>query len=165
MEDSGPLRRSAPSGQALSSFEMGRDDVNVTCTYGKVSVWFGRQTPEVVVGKLLLGISEVDRSAVHEVDIVCPFERITDYESMGYTLVSYAKWEEGYRATFHISFNNKASLYHFAEYILEKLKKRDMAIDIYWNGDDSDIIRLAEQLKSIDNWKVKSANYRDAGQG
>jgi hypothetical protein len=71
------------SNQSLSSYEMGRDDVNVICTYGKISVWFGRQTPEVVVGRILISISRIDKSAVHEVEIVCPFEKITEYESHG----------------------------------------------------------------------------------
>jgi hypothetical protein len=163
MEDIETLGKFVPAAQPLSSFEMGRDDVNVVCTYGKISVWFGRQTPEVVVGKILIGISTIDRSAIHEVDIVCPFDKITYYESHGYTLVSYAKRDGGYRATFQISFNNKKALFHLAEYILEKLKTRDMDIDIYWSGDDSDIIKLAEQLEDISGWNVKEVNYKESG--
>lgn len=163
MEDTEQLEKTVPAAHPLSSFEMGRDDVNVVCTYGKISIWFGRQTPEVVIGKVLIGISSVDRSAVHEVDIVCPFEKITEYESHGYTLVSYAKCSEGYRATFHISFNNNNALFHLAEHILQKLKTRDMNIDVYWTGDDSDIIKLSEQLQKIDSWDVKEIHYKEAG--
>lgn len=149
------------SNQSLSSYEMGRDDVNVICTYGKIAVWFGRQTPEVVVGRILISISRIDKSAVHEVEIVCPFEKITEYESHGYVLVSYAKCEGGYRATFHIPFYNKKALFFFAEHIVRKLQQRDVKIDIYWNGDDSDITRLTEHLEEIDDWKVKKINYKD----
>ena len=163
MEEIEAIDKIVPAAHPLSSFEMGRDDVNVVCTYGKISIWFGRQIPEVVVGKILIGISTIDRSAVHEVDIVCPFGKITDYESHGYTLVSYAKYNKGYRATFHISFNNNKALFHLAEHILEKLKTRDMNIDVYWSGDDSDIIKLSERLENIDGWRIKGVNYKEAG--
>ncbi|MDK2892966.1 hypothetical protein [Methanohalophilus sp.] len=161
MEETEPLEKTVPASQSLSSFEMGRDDVNVVCSYGKISIWFGRQTPEVVVGKVLIGISSVDRTAVHEMDIVCPFEKITEYESYGYTLVSYAKCSQGYRATFQISFNNNKALFHLAEHILQKLKTSDMNMDVYWTGDDSDITKLSEQLKDINGWNIKEINYKE----
>jgi acylphosphatase len=41
------------------------------------------------------------------------------------------------------------------------LQQRDVKIDIYWNGDDSDITRLTEHLEEIDDWKVKKINYKD----
>jgi len=80
---------------SLSSFEMGRDDVNVVCTYGKISIWFGRQVPDIVIGQMLLGIARIDQSAVHELEVVCDFDEITDYESNGYVLVSYARSKMG----------------------------------------------------------------------
>ena len=52
--------------QSLSSFEMGRNDVNVICTYGKIAVWFGRKVPDYVIAQILIGISRIDQSTVHE---------------------------------------------------------------------------------------------------
>ena len=149
--------------QSLSSFEMGRDDVNVLCTHGKVSIWFGRQVSDVVVGQVLIGISSVDASSVHECDIVCPFEEIADYESHGYVLVSYAKTDNGYRTTFNVPFSSKVALFHFAGSIGKELKDKNVKIDIYWTGDDADIVLLYEELNKINGWNLKEIKYKDEG--
>lgn len=146
---------------SLSSFEMGRDDVNVICTYGKISIWFGRQVPDIVIGRILLGISNIDPSAVHELDFICDFEEITEYESHGYVLVSYARSEGGYRTTFHVPFSSKKALFHLAGSITEELKDKNIILDCYWTGDDSDIMRLYGELSNIEGWKLKSINYKD----
>lgn len=147
--------------QSLSSFEMGRDDVDVLCTHGKVSIWFGRQVPDVVVGQVLIGISSVDASSVHECDIVCPFEEIAGYESHGYVLVSYAKTDNGYRTTFNVPFSSKVALFHFAESISKELKDKNVKIDIYWTGDDADIVLLYQKLSNINEWELKLVKYKD----
>jgi hypothetical protein len=149
------------SSQPLASVEMGRDEVNVVCTYGKISVWFGRQVPEVVIGQILISISNIDTSAVHEYYMVCDFEKITDYEGCGYVLVSYAKSENGYRATFNVPFSNKTALLCMADSILKELKNKDVTIDVYWTGNDADIMRLSDELHNIDGWRVKQINYKD----
>ncbi|WP_406660420.1 hypothetical protein V7O66_11300 [Methanolobus sp. ZRKC3] len=146
---------------SLSSFEMGRDDVHVTCTYGKISIWFGRQVPDVVVGEVLLGISKIDKSAVHELEVVCDFEEITDYESSGYVLVAYARADKGYRATFHVPFYSKKALFLLAGSITKELKDNDMMLDCYWTGDDSDIMKLYDEFSSIQDWDIKNVNYKD----
>lgn len=147
--------------QSLSSFEMGRDDVNMLCTHGKITLWFGRQVPDVVIGHVLIGISSVDTSSVHECDIVCSFEEIAEYESRGYVLVSYAKRDNGYRTTFNVPFSSKMVLYHFAEYIIKELKNKNVKIDVYWTGNDTDIVLLYDKLSNIDRWKLKQVKYKD----
>lgn len=154
---------SIEASHSLSSYEMGTDEVKIVCTYGKVSIWYGRKTPEVIVGQTLLGISKIDKTAVHETEIICDFDKITEYESGGYILVSYAKAKNGYRAMFNIPFYSNKALYYLAESIIESLKEDDVYIDIYWNGDDSDITRLSNEFKTIDGWKVKDINYKDEG--
>ncbi len=149
--------------QSLSSFEMGRDDVNVLCTHGKVALWFGRQVPDVIIGQILLDISNVDASSVHECDIVCPFEEIAEYESHGYVLVSYAKTDNGYRTTFNVPFSSKTALFHFAETISKELKNKNVNIDIYWTGNDADIVLLYDKLSNIDGWNLKQVKYKDEG--
>ncbi len=149
--------------QSLSSFEMGRDDVNVLCTHGKVTLWFGRRVPDVIIGQILLDISNVDASSVHEYDIVCPFEEIAEYESHGYVLVSYAKTDNGYRATFNVPFSSKTALFHFAETISKELKNKNVNIDIYWTGNDADIVLLYDKLSNIDEWNLKQVKYKDEG--
>lgn len=149
--------------QSLSSFEMGRDDVNVLCTHGKVTLWFGRRVPDVIIGQILLDISNVDASSVHEYDIVCPFEEIAEYESQGYVLVSYAKTDNGYRATFNVPFSSKTALFHFAETISKELNNKNVNIDIYWTGNDADIVLLYDKLSNIDGWNLKQVKYKDEG--
>lgn len=146
---------------SLSSFEMGRDDVDVVCTYGKISIWFGRQVPDIVIGQILLGISNIDNSAVHELEMICDFDEIMEYESHGYVLVSYAKSKDGYRTSFNVPFSSKKALFHLAGSITEELKDKDTILDCYWTGDDSDIMRLYEGLSNIDGWRLKSINYKD----
>lgn len=146
---------------SLSSFEMGRDDVKVVCTYGKISIWFGKQVPDVVVGQILLGIANIDASTVHELELVCGFDDIMEYESDGYVLVSYARSKEGYRTTFNIPFSSKKALFRLASAVTEDLKDKDTILDCYWTGDDSDIMRLYEELSNIEGWNLKSINYKD----
>ena len=100
--------------QSLGSFEMGRNDVNVVCTYGKIAVWFGRKVPEYIIAQVLIGISKVDSSTVHEFEIICEFDEITEYESKGYILVSYGKTAGGYRVNYSIPFSNKKALFHLS---------------------------------------------------
>jgi hypothetical protein len=153
--------RISPS-QSLGSFEMGRNDVDVTCTYGKIAVWFGRTIPDYIIAQVLIGISKVDPSTVHEFEVICDFEEITEYESKGYTLVSYGKTAGGYRVNYSIPFSNKKALFHLSKFILEQLRRGDVHKDFYWNGNDSDIQRLYQELRSIiDNWELKAINYKE----
>ncbi len=145
----------------LSHYEMGTDDVNVFCTYGKINVWFGRKTPEAVIGKLLLEISNMDKSALHETEMICDFETITAYESHGYVLISYAKAREGYRVIFNVPFHNKKALLHLARAVLNKLTTDDTSLDIYWDGNDSRITQLSDELSNIPGWKVKNVVYKE----
>jgi hypothetical protein len=146
---------------SFSSFEMGRDDAHMICTYGKISIWFGRQVPDIVIGQILLAMARTDQSAVHELEVICDFDEITDYESNGYVLVSYARSKEGYRTTFNIPFSSKKALFALAGSISRGLKKEDIVVDCYWTGDNSDIMRLYEELSSIEGWKLKNINYKE----
>ncbi|AKB19799.1 MULTISPECIES: hypothetical protein [unclassified Methanosarcina] len=147
--------------QSLGSFEMGRNDVNVVCTYGKIAVWFGRKVPDYIIAQVLIGISKVDPSTVHEFEIICDFDEITEYESKGYILVSYGKTTGGYRVNYSIPFSNKKALFHLSRFVLEELQKGEVRKDFYWNGSDCDIQRLYKEFRNnIDNWELKAINYK-----
>ncbi|WP_292374467.1 hypothetical protein [Methanosarcina sp. UBA411] len=151
--------------QSLGSFEMGRNDVTVICTYGKIAVWFGRKVPDYIIAQILIGISKVDQSTVHEFEIICKFDEITEYESKGYTLVSYGKTASGYRVNYSIPFSNKKALFHLSKFILEELQKGETRKDFYWNGSDCDIQRLYHEFKNnIENWELKAINYKTESQ-
>jgi len=148
--------------QSLNSLEMGREDVHVVCTYGKIAVLFRRKVPDYVIAQVIIGISKVDPSAVNEFEIICDFDDITEYESKGYTLVSYGKTTGGYRVNYSISFSSKKALFHLSKYILQELMLGDVRKDIYWNGNDSDIHRLYMELSNnIENWELKAINYKE----
>lgn len=148
--------------QVIGSYEMGRNDVKVTCTYGKIAVWFGRGVPDYIIAQVLIGISNVDPSTVHEFEIICAFEDITEYESKGYTLVSYGKTSNGYRVSYSIPFSSKKALFNLSKHILKELGEGDVRKDFYWNGSDLDIQRLYQELhNSIDKWELKAINYKD----
>ncbi|KKG09184.1 hypothetical protein EO95_17665 [Methanosarcina sp. 1.H.T.1A.1] len=155
------LEAKISSPQPLGSFEMGRNDVNVVCTYGKIAVWFGRKVPDYIIAQVLIGISKVDPSTVHEFEIICDFDEITEYESKGYILVSYGKTAGGYRVNYSIPFSNKKALFHLSRFVLEELHKGEVRKDFYWNGSDCDIQRLYKEFKNnIDNWELKAINYK-----
>lgn len=147
----------------ISNIEMGRDDINIICTYGKISIWFGRTVADNLIWKILTSISIVDKLAVHEKEIVCSFEDITSYESKGYILISYAKFESKYRATFNIPFARKNALIYLADSISKQLKDKNVSVDVYWTGNDIDITKLYQELKNIDGWKLKNINYKEEG--
>ncbi len=149
------------SAQSLCAIEMGRDDVNVVCSYGKISVWFGRTAPGRVIWKVLTCISNVDKLAIHEKEIICSFDDITVYESYGYVLISYARSKGGYRATFNIPFLSNQALIYLADSIFKELKEKNVLIDIYWAGDYPNIVRLYQELCNIEEWKLKNITYKD----
>ncbi len=161
MDDKTTTKNLISSKLPFSSLEMGRDDVNVVCTYGKISIWFGRQVPDIIIGQILLGIASIDKSAVHELETICDFEDIMGYESHGYILVSYVRSSNGYRASFNVPFSSKKALFHLAGSITEELKDKDTVLDCYWTGDNSDIMRLYQELCNIGGWKLKVINYKD----
>jgi len=147
--------------QSLGSFEMGRSDVSVVCTYGKIAVWFGRKVPDYIIAQILLGISKVDPSTVHEFEVICDFEDITEYESKGYTLVSYGKTTGGYRVNYSIPFSSKKALFNLSRFTVEELEKGDVRKDFYWNGNDSDIQKLYQEFQSnVEGWELKAINYK-----
>ncbi|MBC7085528.1 MAG: hypothetical protein H5T43_04070 [Methanomethylovorans sp.] len=147
--------------QALSTMEMGRDDVNVVCSYGKISVWFGRTVPRTIIWNVLTCISNVDNLAVHEKEIICNFDDIAVYESYGYVLISYAKTEGGYRATFNVPFLSDKALIYLTDSIFNELKETNVLIDIYWVGDYTNVMRLYQELSNIEEWKLKNITYKD----
>lgn len=149
--------------QSLNFFEMGRSDVNIVCTYGKISIWFGRRAPVDVIKEILIIISNVDKSTVHECEFFCEYEEITEYENNGYILVSYARSGNKYRATFNVPFSNDTALHYLTSSIKTQLLNEDVNINLYWTGDDSGIMQLYEKLKNINGWKLKQINYKDEG--
>jgi hypothetical protein len=148
-------------GREISLVEMGSDDINVFCTQGKINLWLGRQVSEPLIRQVIFGISNVDPSVSHELEIICNFDTISMNESLGYKLISYSKTKGGYRAVFKLSFSKKFALDHFVRSILDHLKEKGVKLTLHWDGSPGMIIHLYNELKKHDGMKIKRIEYKD----
>ncbi len=144
----------------ISIAEMGSDDVTVSCTQGKIILWFGRQVSESVIQRVIFGISKVDSSVNYEQEVICAFNAISEYENMGYVLTSYAKTRGGYRAVFNIPFSKKFALAYFIKSIVNQLREKDVRKILHWNGGFDRIMQIYNELKKLDGWKIKRIEYK-----
>jgi hypothetical protein len=149
------------SGRDVSFVEMGRDDVLLSCTQGKITLWLGRQASEDLVWQIISGISKVDSSVVHEQEVVCGFDAISKHEGKGYILSSYAKTRGGYRAIFTIPFSKKNALKYFVKSIIEELKETDVRKVFHWDGSLARIMLIFNEFKRLENWEIKRIEYKD----
>ncbi len=150
-----------PEGREISVVEMGRDDMTVTCTQGKIILWFGRQVSESLIRQVIFGISNIDSSVNHEREIICEFNNIAEYENLGYVLTSYAKTKGGYRAIFNIPFSKKFALAHFVKSIASQLKEKDVKKTLHWNGSVDRMILIYNEFKKLEEWGIKRIEYKD----
>lgn len=150
----------------ISMVEMGHDSVNISCTQGKIIIWFGRQVNETLVRQVIFGISNVDSSVNYEQEVICEYGAIAEYENMGYILTSYAKSKGGYRAIFNVPFSRRFALAHFVKSIVDQLKERDVKKTLHWDGSLARISLIYDELKNIDGWGIKKIEYKsDDGKG
>ncbi|MCK4938567.1 MAG: hypothetical protein KAR85_08190 [Methanosarcinales archaeon] len=143
----------------IVSIEMGCDYVHLYCTTGKIKLWFGRLTSRYVVATVLQSLAKIDSSFNHEREIICDYDRIPVYENHDYTLMSYGKTDDGYRAQFNIQFSKQYALNHFIESIAKELINGDIDKTIHWNGSIDRIILIGKELESIDSWKISKVEY------
>ncbi|MCZ7356973.1 MAG: hypothetical protein O8C66_16040 [Candidatus Methanoperedens sp.] len=148
----------------VTAIEMGRDDVIVSCTQGKIMIWFGRQATEQVIRQVIFGISNADSSVNHEQEVICSFSAIADYENIGYVLTSYAKTRNGYRAIFNIPFSKKFALVHFVKSIEDQLKQKDVRKTFHWDGSKGRILQIYNELKKLEGWEIKRIDYKVEGE-
>ncbi|MDV0445899.1 hypothetical protein MmiAt1_15000 [Methanimicrococcus sp. At1] len=148
--------------QALVSFEMGNDDIDLICTYGKITLLCRSEIPDYTIGLILKTISAVDNSTSHETEILCDFDDIQNYQRMGYTLVSYGRCSDQYRVAFNIPFSSEKAVYNLTIALFDELsKEKTLKKDFYWSGKDHNIIQLFNELKDINGWKVKTIKNKD----
>lgn len=144
----------------ITMVELGRDDVTVSLTPGKIILWFGRQVSESLIRDVIFGISGIDSSVNHEQEVICDFNAISEYESMGYVLTSYAKTKGGYRVIFNVPFSKKFALAHFVKSIVNQLKEKDVRKTLHWDGSLDRMILLYNELKKLDGWEMKRIEYK-----
>jgi hypothetical protein len=148
----------------VTMVELGRDDVTVSLTPGKIILWFGRQVSESLIRDVIFGISGVDSSVNHEQEVICDFSAIPEYENMGYVLTSYARTKGGYRTIFNVPFSKKVALAHFVKSIVNQLKEKDVRKTLHWDGSIDRIILIFNELKKLDGWELKRIEYKEEGE-
>ncbi|MCZ7381830.1 MAG: hypothetical protein O8C64_09750 [Candidatus Methanoperedens sp.] len=149
----------------ITMVELGRDDVTVSLTPGKIILWFGRQVSESLIRDVIFGISGIDSTVNHEQEVICDFSTIPEYENMGYVLTSYARTKGGYRAIFNVPFSKKSALAHFVKSIVNQLKEKDVKKTLFWDGSFDRIILIFNELKKLDGWELKRIEHKEEEKG
>lgn len=145
----------------ITSIEMGCDSVQMSCTTRKIKVWLGRKTSNDVVKKVIDCFSKIDSSITHEKEIICNYEQIPVYENHGYTLISYGKAKDRYKAIFNIQFSKQNARKLFIESIVKELNESEVNKVLHWTGSIPRIMLIFHELKSIDGWDITKIEYRE----
>ena len=143
------------------SIEVSGPAVSIVLTQGAINIWFGRKLDKSIIAKILLIISRVDATAEHEKEVLCPFEKISEFENNGYILTSYARKKEKYRAIFVVPFSNSRALEMFMESITQETEKEDVKITLYWRGGRIRMNLIKEELSRLDCFGTLNVIYKD----
>jgi len=143
------------------SIEVSGPAVSVVLTQGAINIWFGKKFDKSIIAKILLIISKVDGTAEHEKEVLCPFEKISEFENNGYILTSYARKKEKYRAIFVVPFSNSRALEMFMESISQETEKEDVKITLYWRGGRIRMNLIKEELSRLNCFGTLNVIYKD----
>jgi hypothetical protein len=147
--------------QDVNIVELGRDDITVSLSTGKIILWFGRRASESLIRDVIFGISSIDSSLTLEQEILCDYKNIGKYENMGYVLTSYAKTRGCYRVIFNIPFYKKIAMAHFVRSVVEQLREKDIRKTLLWDGSPEKINFIYNKLKNLEGWEIKRIEYKD----
>ena len=143
------------------SIEVSGPAVSIVLTQGAINIWFGKKFDKSIIAKILLIISKVDGTAEHEKEVLCPFEKISEFENNGYILTSYARKKEKYRAIFVVPFSNSRALEMFMESISQETEKEDVKITLYWRGGRIRMNLIKEELSRLNCFGKLNVIYKD----
>jgi len=129
--------------------EVSGPDVSIVLTQGAINIWLGRKLEKALISRIFLIISQIDGSAEHE-------KEISEFESNGYILTSYARKGEVYRAIFVVPFSNSRALERFVESISLETEKEDVKITIYWRGGRTRMNMIKEELSRLNCFSTPS---------
>ncbi len=147
------------------SIEVSGPAVSIVLTQGAINIWFGRRFDKSIISKILLIISRADATAEHEKEVLCPFEKISEFENNGYILTSYARKKEMYRAIFVVPFSNSRALEMFVESISNETEREDVKITLYWRGGRIRMNLIKEELSRLDCFGTFNVIYKDEQMG
>jgi len=143
------------------SIEVSGPAVSIVLTQGAINIWFGKKFDKSTIARILLIISRVDGTAEHQKVVLCPFEKISEFENNGYILTSYARKNEKYRAIFVVPFSNSRALEMFMQSISQETEKEDVKITLYWRGGRIRMNLIKEELSRLDCFGTLNVIYKD----
>jgi hypothetical protein len=147
------------------SIEVSGPAVSIVLTQGAINIWFGKKFDKSIIAKILLIISRADATAEHEKEVLCPFEKISEFENNGYILTSYSRKKEKYRAIFVVPFSNSRALEMFMESISQETEKEDVKITLYWRGGRIRMNLIKEELFKLNCFGTLNVIYKDEPMG
>jgi hypothetical protein len=147
----------------LYIFDRQDKSARITCTSGKISINMKQGIDRDVLALVLLSMSKVDSTMVYEYETLCKYDDINRFRQDDYIVISYSKSGEGYKTIFNVPFSRKKALRRLAISVLDRIKSGDVDMSILWDGNQSKINQLFEELGSGQNWKqqVIVANKED----
>jgi hypothetical protein len=147
------------------SMELSGSAVSIILTQGAINIWFGRKFEKPLIARILLIISKVDSTTEHEKEVLCRFEEISEFESNGYILSSYARKKENYRAIFVVPFSNSRALEKFIESVSQETEREDAKITLYWRGGRVRMNMIKEELGRLNCFGILNVVYKDGQRG
>jgi hypothetical protein len=143
------------------SIEISGSSVSILLTQGSINIWFGKKFDKLLLSRILLMISKVDSTTEHEKEVLCRFEEISEFESNGYILTSYARKKDKYRAIFVVPFSNSRALERFMESVSPDTENEDVKISLYWRGGRVRMNIMKEELSTLGCFSILNVIYRD----
>ncbi len=143
------------------SVEMSGQAVSIVLTQGAINIWLGRNVDKTLIAKILLIISKVDSSTEHEREVICDFQKISEFESNGYILTSYARRNDKYRAIFVVPFSNPRALDKFIESVSDETGAEDVKITLYWNGGRAMMNIIREEMGRLNYFSLLNITYKE----
>lgn len=141
--------------------EMSGPTASIILTQGAINLWFGRSAERALIAKILIIISKVDSTTEHEQEVVCSFEKISEFEHNGYILTTYARRDDKYRAIFVVPFSNPRALELFIESLLEEIEHEDVRITLYWSGGRARMNIIKEELSRLNCFTLLNVIYKE----
>ena len=108
-----------------------------------------------ILALILLSLSKVDSTVVYEYETLCQYGDINRFRQDDYIVISYSKSNGGYKTIFNVPFSRKKALRRLAIGVMERLKSSDADMSILWDGNQSKIDQLYEELGSAPGWKLQ----------
>ena len=131
------------------------ENFSVTCTHGKIGLWFGRKADGELVKTIIFALSKADPKIKYEFVTNCDYDLIYTYENNGFVLTSYARSGKKYRAVFNIPFSRMKALKCLIEDIAGSLESKPAAYNLLWSGNDAKIKRLLREVKDVDGCRFR----------